>query len=208
MKNIKNKTLKICSLKPLTGYNRDGYCRSTISDYGSHLICAKMDKRFLDYSASRGNNLRSVVKEGENWCLCQDRYYEAYKAKKAPKVIKNATSIKLKPYIKNVISKATKKQKAGKLLPNLRKLSKENKKHIYKLYDPQYKRILAMEEGIHQKKNKTKKDKIKAAKMKKARFNVLRLYRKNNDKKGCNNFTKDMKYLDKKYNLGNTKNIC
>ena len=39
-----------------------------------------------------------------------------------------------------------------------------------------------MEEGIHQK-NKTKKDKIKAAKMKKARFNVLRLYRKNNDKK-------------------------
>ena len=44
--------------------------------------------------------------------------------------------------------------------------------------------------------------------MKKARFNVLRLYRKNNDKKGCNNFTKDMKYLDKKYNLGNTKNIC
>ena len=205
MKNIKNKTLKICSLKPLTGYNRDGYCRPTIGDYGSHLVCAKMDKRFLDFSASRGNNLRSVVKEGENWCLCQDRYYEAYKAKKAPKVIKNATSIKLKPYIKNIF---TKKQKGGNLLPNLRKLSKENKKHIYKLYDPQYKRILAMEEGIHQKKNKTKKDKIKAAKMKKARFNVLRLYRKNNDTKGCNNFTKDMKYLDKKYNLGTTKNIC
>ena len=39
--NIKNKTLKICSLKPLTGYNRDGYCRPTIGDYGSHLICAK-----------------------------------------------------------------------------------------------------------------------------------------------------------------------
>ena len=108
-------------------------------------------------------------------------------------------------YLKN---NKTKKLIGGNLLPNLRKLSKENKKHIYKLYDPQYKRILAMEEGIHQKKNKTKKDKLKAAKMKKARFNVLRLYRKNNDTKGCYNFTKDMKYLDKKYNLGTTKNIC
>ena len=27
-------------------------------------------------------------------------------------------------------------------IPKLRKLSKENKKHIYKLYDPQYKRVL------------------------------------------------------------------
>ena len=44
--------------------------------------------------------------------------------------------------------------------------------------------------------------------MKKARFNVLRMYRKNNDKKGCKNLTKDMIYLDKKYNLGKTKKIC
>ena len=96
----------------------------------------------------------------------------------------------------------------GNLLPNLRKLSKKNKKHIYKLYDPQYKRILAIEEGINEKKNKTKEEKKNAAKMKKARFNVLRLYRKNNDKKGCRNLTKDMIYMDKKYNLGTTKKIC
>ena len=95
-----------------------------------------------------------------------------------------------------------------KNLPKLRILSKENKKHIYKLYDTQKKRILAIEEGINQKKNKTTKNKRDAAKMKKARFNILRLYRKNNDKKGCKNLTKDMIYLDKKYNLGKTKNIC
>lgn len=93
-------------------------------------------------------------------------------------------------------------------LPKLRHLSKENKKHIYKLYDPQYKRILAIEEGIHQKKNKTYKKMRKAAKMKKARFNVLRMYRKNNDKKGCKNLTQDMIYMDKKYNLGKTRKIC
>ena len=47
--------------------------------------------------------------------------------------------------------------KGGKLLPKLRKLSKENKKHIYKLYDPQRKRILAIEEGINQKKKQKNK---------------------------------------------------
>ena len=165
-----------------------------------------MNKQFLDYTANQGNNLYSVVKPGNNWCLCQDRYYQALKAKKAPKVISKATSINVKREIKNSILRLTKKQKGGKLLPKLRKISKKNKKHIYKLYDPQYKRILAIEEGINQ--SKTKKNKINAAQMKKARFNILRLYRKNKDKKGCNNLTKDMKYMDKKYNLGNTKNIC
>lgn len=95
----------------------------------------------------------------------------------------------------------------NKYLPKLRVLSKKNKKHIYKLYDPQYKRILAIEEGIYQK-NKTSKNKREAAKMKKARFNILRMYRKNNDKKGCKNLTQDMIYMDKKYNLGKTKKIC
>lgn len=41
-----------------------------------------------------------------------------------------------------------------KNLPKLRILSKENKKHIYKLYDTQKKRTLAIEEGINQKKTK------------------------------------------------------
>tara|TARA_B100000902_G_C27290329_1_gene906746 strand:+ start:1535 stop:1789 length:255 start_codon:yes stop_codon:yes gene_type:complete len=79
-----------------------------------------------------------------------------------------------------------------KYLPKLRLLSKKNKKHIYKLYDSQSKRILAIEEGINQEKNKTEKNKRDAAKMKKARFNVLRMYRKNKDKKGCKNLTQDM----------------
>ena len=32
---------------------------------------------------------------------------------------------------------------------------KSNKKYTYKLYDPQYKRILAIEEGINEKKNRS-----------------------------------------------------
>ena len=204
MKNLNNKTLKICSLKPLTGYMRDGYCKPVNGDYGNHLICAKMNKEFLNFTAKRGNNLYSVVKPGNNWCICQNRYLQALQANKAPKVIKNATYKYINPKIKRMMLK--KEFKGGNYLPNLRELTKKNKKHIYKLYDPQNKRILAIEEGINQ--YKTKKNKRHAAQMKKARFNVLRLYRKNKDKKGCNNLTKDMKYMDKKYNLGNTKNIC
>ena len=41
MKNLNNKTLKICSLKPLTGFNRDGYCKPVLNDYGNHLIYFK-----------------------------------------------------------------------------------------------------------------------------------------------------------------------
>ena len=93
-------------------------------------------------------------------------------------------------------------------LPKLRNITKKNKIHIYRLKDPQYKRKLAIDEGINYYKNNTTKKKQLAARKKKSRFNILRLYRKNNDKKGCLKLTNDMKYMDKKYNLGNTHNIC
>ena len=109
-KNIYNTKLEICSTNPMTGYNRDGYCRPDENDYGSHLVCAKMNKKFLDFTESKNNNLRSVVKEGNNWCLCEDRYYEAKQANKAPKVIKNATHKNVKPYIRKKIGGTRKKQ--------------------------------------------------------------------------------------------------
>ena len=94
------------------------------------------------------------------------------------------------------------------ILPKLRKIDKSKKKHHYHIKDPQKKRILAIEEGIRQEKNKTRKSRRTAATKKKARFNVLRIYRKNKDKKGCRILTKDMKYIDKKYKLKNTRDIC
>ena len=209
MKNILNKPLKICSKNPLTGYMRDGYCHSRSFDLGKHHVCAKMDKKFLDYTASKNNDLRSVIKEGDKWCLCEMRYYNAALNGAAPLVIKEATSNKLQKNIKNFILKNKTFKSGGlKLLPKLRKLTKKNKKHIYRLVDPQYKRILAIEEGINSRKNKSFKSKREAATKKKARFNILRLYRKNKDKKGCRRLTKDMRYMDKKYKLGKTNKIC
>ena len=52
-KNYFNKTLKKCSVNPMTGYNRDGYCRPDKRDYGKHLVCAKVNKKFLDYTAKK-----------------------------------------------------------------------------------------------------------------------------------------------------------
>ena len=47
-----------------------------------------------------------------------------------------------------------------------------------------------------------------AATAKKGRLNILRIYRRNKKVGECNKITKDMRYIDKKYKLGTSKNIC
>ena len=98
----------------------------------------------------------------------------------------------------------------NKNLPKLRDLSKKdkNKKYKYHIHDSDYKRHRAINEGIKSK--KSKKAQIKAAKDKKARFNILRIYRRYKNPKECKIITKDMRYIDKKY-LGpdaKTSDIC
>ena len=95
-----------------------------------------------------------------------------------------------------------------KKLPKLRKISYKNKKHHYKLKDPFKKRKLAIHEGVNMEAKKTRKNKKQAAIAKKGRFNILRIYRKNKKVKECNIITRDMRYMDKKYGLGKTTNIC
>ena len=93
-------------------------------------------------------------------------------------------------------------------LPKLRKISYKNKKHHYKLKDPFSKRKLAIHEGVNMESKKTGKTKKRAAVAKKGRFNILRIYRKNKKVKECEKITHDMRYMDRKYRLGKTKNIC
>jgi uncharacterized protein (DUF2237 family) len=111
--NLYNKPLKVCSTNPVTGYNRSGYCSTDMFDSGSHLICAKMNKRFLESTKKDGNDLTTPgisfpgLKSGDRWCLCQDRWYQAYKKGKAPKVIKTATNSKIRKEYKDIILKKT-----------------------------------------------------------------------------------------------------
>ena len=57
MKNIFGEPLKSCCHNPITGYYRDGYCRTDKSDLGRHVVCAIVTKEFLNFSKERGNDL-------------------------------------------------------------------------------------------------------------------------------------------------------
>ena len=102
MKNVLGTTLELCSKSPLTGYLRDGFCKTDQRDQGLHLVAAVMTKEFLDFTQSRGNDLSSPniafgfpgLIPGDRWCLCALRWMEAYKANCAPPVILDATNEK------------------------------------------------------------------------------------------------------------------
>ena len=101
-----------------------------------------------------------------------------------------------------------KKRKTIKNLPKLRILTKKNVRHHYKLKYSTRKRRMAINEGVRAEAKKRDITMKKAAISKKGRFNLLRIYRKNKNPKACRKITRDMRYMDKKYKLGKTKNIC
>ena len=97
MTSLQGKPLQVCSLNPLTGYYRDGYCKNFPDDTGTHVVCATMTDEFLNYTKSKGNNLITPsagfpgLKKGDRWCVCASRWEEARQAKKAPPVDLAAT---------------------------------------------------------------------------------------------------------------------
>ena len=61
--NALGEPLEICSMRPMTGFHRDGCCNTGPEDVGSHTVCAVMTAAFLDFSKSRGNDLSTPVPE-------------------------------------------------------------------------------------------------------------------------------------------------
>ena len=100
--NILDEPLQICGESPMTGYYRDGYCKTGSSDKGTHTVCSEVDDQFLEFTKSKGNDL-SMLKSGDRWCLCAKRWKEAYDEGVAPKVIENATNKKTLDVIGDVI---------------------------------------------------------------------------------------------------------
>ena len=99
-RNVLGTELQDCSHDPKTGYFRDGCCRTAGDDYGVHVICAKVDERFLAFSQSVGNDLSTPMPEysfpglkpGDQWCVCAMRWREALEAGCAPQVVLEATA--------------------------------------------------------------------------------------------------------------------
>jgi len=76
--NVFQKPLGVFSKEPMTGFYRNGSCEVGPEDKGNHSVAATLTDEFLDFSASRGNNLRSIgLKSGQKWCLCAPRWKEA-----------------------------------------------------------------------------------------------------------------------------------
>ncbi|NDB34516.1 MAG: DUF2237 domain-containing protein [Flavobacteriia bacterium] len=98
--NIFGDPLIPCCTDPMTGYFRDGYCRTDASDVGKHLVCAQMTADFLQFSKAQGNDLSTPIPEyafpglqpGDFWCLCVLRWKEAFDAGCAPLVMLEATN--------------------------------------------------------------------------------------------------------------------
>ena len=99
-KNVFGTQLQPCSFKPKTGFFRDGYCNCDPTDYGQHTVCAIMTDAFLEFSKSVGNDLSTPRPEysfkgltaGQQWCLCLNRWIQAYDNDCAPQVILEATN--------------------------------------------------------------------------------------------------------------------
>jgi uncharacterized protein (DUF2237 family) len=105
--NVLGGPLECCCLRPLTGFYRDGYCRTGPGDVGLHTVCVEVTDEFLAFSKSRGNDLSTPAPEfgfpglveGDKWCLCVTRWQEALMAGVAPRVNLSASHISVLEFV-------------------------------------------------------------------------------------------------------------
>jgi len=99
--NVLGGPLQACCTDPMTGFYRDGYCRTGPGDYGLHTVCVEVTAEFLAFSRAAGNDLSTPVPQfdfpglqpGDRWCLCVTRWVEALEAGHAPDVHLEASHI-------------------------------------------------------------------------------------------------------------------
>jgi uncharacterized protein (DUF2237 family) len=97
--NVLGEPLKPCSFDPVTGFYRDGCCNTGPEDRGRHTVCVRVTEEFLAFSRRRGNDLSTPrpefgfpgLRPGDRWCLCADRWREAWEAGMAPRVVLAST---------------------------------------------------------------------------------------------------------------------
>ena len=101
-KNVFGEEIETCCESHITGFFRDGFCHTDDTDEGVHTICVSMTEDFLEFSKSKGNDLSTPrpefnfpgLKEGDGWCLCAERWVEAYEVSMAPKLYIKRTNLR------------------------------------------------------------------------------------------------------------------
>ncbi|MBO0692061.1 MAG: DUF2237 domain-containing protein [Acidimicrobiaceae bacterium] len=99
-RNVLGGELEPCGNDPVTGFYRDGCCRSGPEDFGSHTICAVVTEEFLEHQRRIGNDLSTPAPvygfpgllPGDRWCVTAANWLRAYRDGAASYVVLASTN--------------------------------------------------------------------------------------------------------------------
>ena len=99
-RNVLGGPLEPCGTDPMTGWTRDGSCRSGPDDVGSHTVCAVVSAEFLEMQRQLGNDLGTPrpefdfpgLRPGDRWCVVAVRWLQALQAGAPAGVVLAATN--------------------------------------------------------------------------------------------------------------------
>jgi hypothetical protein len=99
-RNVLGGPLAGCSSDPMTGWRRDGCCRTDAADVGSHTICAVVTEQFLEHQRRLGNDLVTPMpaygfpglRPGDGWCVTARNWLRAHEDGAAAPVVLAATN--------------------------------------------------------------------------------------------------------------------
>jgi uncharacterized protein (DUF2237 family) len=101
-RNVLGGALEPCGTDPMTGFTRDGSCRSGPDDLGSHTVCAVVSAEFLEMQRQLSNDLTTPrpefgfpgLRPGDRWCVVAVRWLQALQAGAPAGVVLAATNAK------------------------------------------------------------------------------------------------------------------
>ena len=98
-RNVLGGELELCGTEPMTGFYRDGCCKTGPEDLGSHTICAVVTAEFLEHQRGIGNDLSTPIpqygfpglKPGDRWCVTAANWLRAHEDGAAAYVVLAST---------------------------------------------------------------------------------------------------------------------
>jgi uncharacterized protein len=98
-RNVLGDELEPCGTDPLTGFYRDGWCRTGEHDLGSHTVCAVVTREFLEHQRRIGNDLSTPMPQyqfpglvpGDRWCVTAANWLRAHRDGVAAPVVLAST---------------------------------------------------------------------------------------------------------------------
>ncbi|MGI8506111.1 MAG: DUF2237 family protein [Solirubrobacteraceae bacterium] len=98
-RNVLGGPIENCGSDPVTGFYRDGCCRTGPEDRGSHTICAVVTEEFLEHQRSIGNDLSTPIPQygfpglmpGDRWCVTAANWRRAHEDDAAAYVVLAST---------------------------------------------------------------------------------------------------------------------